>query len=232
MLVPCISAVWLFVAIATTAVADVAGDAQAKLQASFGNLRVTDFRESPIEGIYQLTTGTRVIYYHPAQEFLIFGEIYNKDGRSLTRDYLDAHSRERIAELPLEQAIRIGTGRHRVIEFTDPDCPYCRKLDAFLDEQDVTRYLFFAPQTARHPDARRKAIHVLCSEAPDAALSDLYGDTTAPHALVDCARGTERLQRHEKVSAAFGVSATPTLVLKNSVITGFVPGRIAQLLQP
>jgi thiol:disulfide interchange protein DsbC len=29
--------------------------------------------------------------------------------------------------LDLDKALRIGTGKTTVIEFTDPDCPYCRK---------------------------------------------------------------------------------------------------------
>ena len=34
--------------------------------------------------------------------------------------------------LNLDKALKIGTGKTTIIEFTDPDCPYCRQLHGEL----------------------------------------------------------------------------------------------------
>ena len=39
---------------------------------------------------------------------------------------------QKLKEIPLGQALKIGSGPHTVIEITDPDCTYCRKASTFL----------------------------------------------------------------------------------------------------
>lgn len=51
-----------------------------------------------------------------------------------------------------------GNGERKLMVMTDPDCPYCRKLEATLKNIDnvTITYLFF-PIPSLHPDAERKA---------------------------------------------------------------------------
>ena len=51
-----------------------------------------------------------------------------------------------------------GTGERKLMVMTDPDCPYCKKLEATLKDVDnvTITYLFF-PIPSLHPDAERKA---------------------------------------------------------------------------
>jgi len=47
------------------------------------------------------------------------------------------------ADLDLSKALVIGNGPKTVIEFTDPDCPFCRKAASyFANRTDVTKYVF------------------------------------------------------------------------------------------
>lgn len=55
----------------------------------------------------------------------MFGALVDKEGLNLTQIRL-------VEELPLDKAIKIGTGPIKVVEVTDPDCPYCRKASQFL----------------------------------------------------------------------------------------------------
>ena len=67
------------------------------LQQSFTNSKIQDFRKAPIEGLYEVTLdGAQVIYFAPEDDVLIFGEIYSRDGRSLT-----AEAVARANQLPL-----------------------------------------------------------------------------------------------------------------------------------
>ena len=115
------------------------------LMKSFPNLNVDGFRESPLKGLYEITAGEQVFYFSP-EGYLFFGEIWTKDGKNLTAEMRDKVMADRIKNLPLDKALKIGNGPKKVIEFTDPDCPYCRKVDNFLaNRTDVTRYVYFVP---------------------------------------------------------------------------------------
>ena len=207
-------------------------EAKQKLQASYAKLSVTDFRESPVAGIYSMIAGGRVIYFVPEKDVLIFGEMYSKDGRSLTQEYLQEQQAKKIALIPLSDAIVIGKGKKKVIEFTDPDCPFCQRLQSYLKskESDITRYVFFSPLRQLHPDAAQKVVHILCAENKEEAFNEIYSGKVAPAALKHCEAGEKLLAKHETISSQFGVSGTPTLVVENSVITGFQEARIAQFL--
>ncbi len=207
-------------------------DAQKKMQATFSKLSVTDFRESEIPGLYAMIAGNRVVYYQPEKEVLIFGEVYSKDGRSLTQEYLQSQQAKKVASLPLKDALVIGNGPKKIIEFTDPDCPYCQRLHAYLKnhEKEVTRYIFFSPLRQLHPDSPQKVVHILCAKDKQAAFDAVYSGKVAPTELKQCDDGTKQLQAHETVSSQFGVSGTPMLVVEGSVITGFQEARLAQYL--
>ena len=63
--------------------------------------------------------------------------------------------------LDLTKAVKIGNGKTMVIEFTDPDCPFCRKAEAYLQKRtDLTRYIFFIPLKS-HPASKGKVQYIL-----------------------------------------------------------------------
>lgn len=208
--------------------------AQEKLQATFSNLTISDFSPSVIPGMYEVVGSGKVIYFYPEKELIVFGEIYDKEGHSLTQEKLQQVAMKNIEKVPLASALKIGNGPKKVIEFTDPDCPYCQRFHAYSKKvaKDITRYVFFSPIEAIHPNAGQKAVHVLCSPDPEAALDELFsGNKPVPAELLrNCPEGRAKLKVHTTVSTQFGVNGTPTLVIDNSVVTGFQQERIAQLI--
>lgn len=82
-----------------------------------------------------------------------------------TRQYTD-FGRPRFSSLPISQAIKTvrGNGSRHVAVFSDPDCPYCRKLESeTLSKLDnVTIYTFLFP-LEQHADANRKAALIWCA---------------------------------------------------------------------
>ena len=93
----------------------------------------------------------------------MFGEIWTKDGRNVTAEKRARIAAAKLKDVPLDKAVKIGNGRNKVIEFTDPDCPYCRKAaEFFKGRNDVTLYVFFFPLPI-HKDAQAHARYVLCA---------------------------------------------------------------------
>ncbi len=201
------------------------------LMKSFPNLRVDGFRESPLKGLYEITAGEQVFYFSP-EGYLFFGEIWTKDGKNLTAEMREKVAAERIKDLPLDKALKIGNGPKKVIEFTDPDCPYCRQVDKFLSKRsDVTRYVYFVPLRKIHPDAEKKARYILSQPDRDKAFHDVFEGVLdgKPISIADGAQ-QQQLEEMEKVATGLGVRGTPALWSEGAHVNGADIQRITGLL--
>ena len=201
------------------------------LMKSFPNLRVDDFREAPLKGLYEITAGEQVFYFSP-EGYLFFGEIWTKAGKNLTAEQREKIAAERIKNLPLDKALKIGAGSKKVIEFTDPDCPYCRKVDTFLAKRtDVTRYIYFVPLRTIHPDAEKKARYILAHANREQAFHEVFTGTLdgKPVPVADGVQQTQ-LAEMEKIAAGLGVRGTPALWIEGAPVNGADLQRISGLL--
>ena len=117
---------------------------------------VSSVKKTDIEGFYEVVIGENVVYVHLKTGHIFAGNLFTREGKNLTaevRSRLAAdHNRlaaERIKLLTEEdkqKAVKVGSGKHEVIEVTDPDCPFCRKMHEYWAKRpDVTRYVFFLP---------------------------------------------------------------------------------------
>src|SRR5690554_2396879 len=95
-------------------------NAQDKLKATFSNYQVTDFKPSPIPGIFEVHAGPQIHYYAPEQNLLIFGQIYSSVGENLTEKSKQLSVSSRLGEMPLESAILVKTGTIPLIEISNP----------------------------------------------------------------------------------------------------------------
>lgn len=174
---------------------------------------IDTFKPSPIPGLYQVGAGPQVFYFSP-DGYLVFGEIWSQDGKNITAQAREEIIQANVAKLPLEKALTIGSGPHQVIEFTDPDCPFCRKLDQMLAERtDITRHIFFFPLESIHTSARAKARYILCSQDQDAAMREIYQgrlDNQPIPQVGDCDADV-LIDEHLRAGGSVGVRGTPTL---------------------
>lgn len=212
----------------------------AKLKKQLPNLTAPQITESEISGLFQVTAGDQVFYWHP-DGFLVLGEIWDvKKGKSLTaekkemaRNVRDRAFGAKIARLPLDKAVKIGNGKHVVIEFTDPDCPFCRKSDEFLTKRnDITRYVFLFPLKNIHPQATSKSAYILSQKDKASALREVFDGKfdKAPVPAVDSA-ASEQVEENLKIGAELGITGTPVLVVNGSIVRGADLNRVKSLLE-
>jgi len=135
------------------------------------------------------------------------------------------------AEMDFGKAITIGSGPKTVIEFTDPDCPYCRKASKYFEERtDITRHVFFYP-LARHPKAREKARFVLSMTDKAGAYHDVMsGKMDAVPKLTVTAEGVKLQEQQFEIAKRAKVDSTPTFMINGRIIEGFDIKRIEELL--
>lgn len=199
--------------------------AQEELRQTFTNLQFEDFGPAPVKGqLYQANAGGRIIYFAPESDHLLFAAIYDRNGLNVTALAQDGVARRRLAAIDTSDALAIGPAdAPEVIEFTDPDCPYCRALETYwlakiAEGKPVRRLVYFV--TGIHPGAAAKAEHILCSPDRDAAFRTIYAGGE-PDKLLTCPEGREKLVRDAKTVAAMAVSGTPTVIAAGKQISGF-----------
>jgi thiol:disulfide interchange protein DsbC len=137
------------------------------------------------------------------------------------------------AEIDFSKAITIGSGSKKVVEFTDPDCPHCRRAAKYFEGRtDLTRQIFFYP-LARHPKAREKAQFVL--SMPDKAKAYhevMSGKMDSVANLPSTPEGVKLLEQHIETAKKSKVSSTPTFMINVRIIEGFDLKRMEEVLGP
>ncbi len=133
--------------------------------------------------------------------------------------------------MDLGKAVRIGAGKTMVIEFTDPDCPFCRKAAAyFRNRRDVTLYVFLKP-LAMHPQAREKAQFILSAVDRARAYEEVMAgklDGRQPAGVTQA--GVRLLEEHMAIAREEKVDSVPTFVISGRIVEGFDLRRIEELL--
>lgn len=217
------------------ALRDAARSAEQKLKQTFTNLSFERFGASPIRGlIYQASAGGQILYYAPESEHVLFATVYDRSGVNVTALAQEDLARDRLKSIDPTQALAIGPAdAPTVIEFTDPDCPYCRALDRFWHAKaalghPVRRLIYFV--SGIHPQAAAKAEHILCSPDPEAAQRAIFTGEE-PATLLACQEGAARVAANAETVKAMGISGTPTLFLDSRMVSGFQQAEIEAFLE-
>lgn len=216
------------------ALAEAAAAAEAQLHQSFTNLKFEEFGPAPVKGaLYQAVAGGRVIYYAPASEHILFAAVYDKNGVNVTALAQEASTAKRLKLIDPAKALVIGPAdAPAVIEFTDPDCPYCRALDKFwaakaAEGKPVRRLIYFV--SGIHPAAAAKAEHILCSADKEAAFRAIYVGA-APPVLAKCASGAAQVAADAEIVRKLGIGGTPTLIVDGKLVSGFQQAELEEFL--
>jgi len=250
----CMALVAVLVVSVVTCFAQPVMPTTADVESRFGkllrNTKVTSIKPAPIAGLYEVTAGPNVFYYAPAGDgHLVIGQILNKDGKNLTAEVQgklraefqkvqEQRAQAILKNIPLDKAVKIGNGPNTIIEFTDPDCPYCRKVDDVLSKRaDLTRYVFLNPLDQLHPNARAKSLFILSSQNKEKAFRDVFGGKydkgglpISAADLVKYPNETKQLAEGIKIGQDLGVQGTPMLFVNGKVVNGADINKITQLL--
>jgi thiol:disulfide interchange protein DsbC len=142
---------------------------------------------------------------------------------------------EMMKNLPLEKATKIGIGPIKVIELTDPDCPFCRKAEreALAGRTDITRYVFFYPLRQMHPNAANKAAYI--ASQSDADIEKVFADVfsgkfDSQNIPASTHEGQKHVSEQEEIVKSLGVNGVPAFYINNTLVSGADSDKINQLL--
>jgi len=134
--------------------------------------------------------------------------------------------------IPLDDAILLGRtdAKSKVIVFTDPECPYCKKLHVELQEvvkaDPNIAFLIKLMPLKMHPNAYGLSKTILCSANPLSVLEAVFsGGPVAPSACP-----TTKVDETLATAQQLGITSTPTLILPDGTV---LPGykKAADLLK-
>ena len=208
----------------TTGIARAASDSEVmdKFKNSFPGANAESLRKTDIEGMYEIVVPGRIIYYFPEKDYIFVGSILTASRKNLTEERMNQIATEKIKTLSLEKGLKMGDGRNVVIEFTDPDCPYCRDASKFLSGQaNITKYVFFIP-LPMHPDAENKVRYVFCAKDKEKAYEEaMTGKLDGKKYEVCSDEKVEKLiGEHKQLAAKMGVNSTPQFWINGKHVSG------------
>jgi thiol:disulfide interchange protein DsbC len=193
---------------------------------AFPNVKADRIIEAEIAGLYEIQAGNNIFYFDPRKEYLLFGDIVTREGKNISAEKRQDLLSRLVKEIPLEKALKIGKGKNVVIEFTDPDCPFCRKEAEWFrkeNREEVTRYIFFYPIAQLHPGAEAKVRYILSAKDRVKAYQEVMSgglDKTDPGKFASTKEAAALLAEHKELAAKAGVFATPTLWVNGKHVSG------------
>lgn len=138
--------------------------------------KIDKVERAEIDGFYKAYLGNGNIFYiNPFKRVIFIGELYTATGDSLTANDVQKWQAE-LNEKALKQAnatellqnakkVVYGSGskRYEFIIFTDPECPFCARVEEFLEKQNATLYANFFPLSF-HQNAKKWSGQILSSK--------------------------------------------------------------------
>lgn len=204
-----------------------------KLLAGVGEVK--GIKQAVVRGFFEVTIENKgkqaLAYVDYAKKHLLPGPIFSLETKrivnqsSIEPEATTIKTRIDVASIPLSNSILIGNpeGKKKLFVFTDPDCPFCKKL-----HWELVKLVYMEPDLEivvkmfplkMHPTAYEKARVILgagTSYLLDKAFSGEQLPTPGEKDL------KELVDESIKLGEKLGVRVTPTLVLPDGrMISGF-----------
>lgn len=184
-----------------------------KFRAMYPKTTFSDIRASGIAGLYEVVMGQNIAYTDATGRYFVFGHLFDmKEQVDITAQRQQEQQASRKVEYPaqfLANAIKVvkGDGSRQLVVFSDPNCPYCKKLEQELVKLDnVTIYTFLYPVLGE--DSKTLSIATWCASDRARAWSDMMLGQKRP-TLVSC---VTPINDNTVLGTRLGITGTPTLI--------------------
>ena len=202
--------------------------------------KIVKVTHSQIDGLYKAYLGNgNIIYVYPYKRIIFFGELYTNTGLNLTARDKEKWSNEvvknQLKNLNVKELIKDsfelkfgkGSKRYAFVIFTDPECPFCRKVDKFLQDKKVnaTFYVNYMPLYF-HKNAKKWALQILSSKDKKSAIEQIE-KTNKDINITITQQAKDKLKNTQNLAKKLGIRGTPTLFvidLKDKKVVDIIKG--------
>jgi thiol:disulfide interchange protein DsbC len=184
------------------------------------NVNITDSLEDESFYVYksliQTQQGVRPAQFYVTKDLkrIIFGDAFDKDGKkiSIASD---------LTKIEKDAAWKWGTGKDKYYVFTDPECPYCQRMQKRFSDPKSGTYYFFLYPLSFHANAKDMSAYILEQETKKkgagheaALLIAESGDYKTALSKIDPKKRAEyaaKIDANIKLGDSLGVSGTPSV---------------------
>ena len=188
------------------------------IETAYPKMHVQSVAKTPYAGLYEVFLDGQIIYTDEKFSFLIAeGRLVDpRNKRDITSERLEELTRVDFSALPLNQAVKVvkGNGSRKLVVFSDPDCPFCKRLEQneLSGITDVTIYTFLFPLEQLHPDAGNKSKAIWC--APNRAQA--WENWILRGQLAQGSTSCETpLAKNAALGKKIAITSTPTLIFSD-----------------
>lgn len=185
------------------------------IESAYPDIQVDSIKKTQYGGLYEVFIGGQIVYTDEKFTFLIAeGRLIDaKTKRNVTGERMEELTRVDFSKLPLDKAIKVvrGNGSRKLVVFSDPDCPFCKRLEQkeLAGITDITVYTFLYPLDKLHPDAANKSKAIWCSTDRAKSWMDWVLNNKLVKGSTSCENPIESLA---ELGKNLGVTSTPTLI--------------------
>ena len=179
-----------------------------------------DFAEMPGVFVVELEgQGQRQpVYVDFSKKYVVSGNIYRlADGKNIS-EAKTSQVAVKIdpAKIPVDDAVLVGKSdaKHKIIVFTDPDCPWCKKLHVELKQvvktdPEIAFQIKLFP-LAMHKDAYAKSKSIVCLKSAE-LLDAAFAGAPIPPASCE----TDAVDKTISLANELGIRGTPAIIFPN-----------------
>jgi thiol:disulfide interchange protein DsbC len=204
---------------------DIQDQIRNSLKILLPGIKPDEIRATPLDNLYEVTFGGRLVYLTADGRYLIQGKMIDLETRTeITEERLSELKMAALAEVGEDQMVIYGPedAKDTVTVFTDIDCGYCRKLHSEMARYNEAgiriRYLFY-PRAGIGSESYDKAVSVWCADDRKVAMNQAKAGQEIP------ARTCENpVDEHYALGQTMRVTGTPALLLEGGeMVPGYVP---------
>ena len=191
------------------------------------DIKPDEIRSAPVQGLYEVASGTDVGYVSADGRFYIDGDLFEMETRvNLTEKRRLASRVALLKDVPDDRTVVFAPKgyKYTLNVFTDMDCTYCRKLHSEIAELNKlgvrVRYLMY-PRGGPGSDAWIKAEAVWCSaDRRDALTRAKRGEVVTAKAC------SNPVAKQYELGRQMGIRGTPGIITeKGQYVAGYLPAQ-------
>ena len=206
------------------------------------NFKIERIEPSPIKGLCEAVVNTGqekiILYTDEEEKYLLLGvrglvniiDLKTKENLTLEKlKEINKISQNQIHELDKYVAFTYGKEGKVVYLFTDPECPFCQRLEPTLkklaDEGKIQVKVILFPLPF-HPHAKEKAVAMVCQNIGWQGLNGSYWTEEKMKNLEkwQCEKGKKLVEESIKIGQKYNIEGTPTIITEDGKkIVGALP---------
>jgi len=181
-----------------------------------------EFAEIPGMWLVEVEKGTSKlpVYIDFSKKYVLSGSVIRlADQGDITQERFARMNKVDTGRIPLGDALLLGksSARTKVIVFTDPECPFCKKLHVEMKEvvrrdPDIAFLIKMYP-LQMHPNAYGAAKSIVCARSLELLELSFAGKPVPPATCT-----SKVIDQTITLASQLGIQSTPTLVLPNGLV--------------